>query len=141
MWPFSTQVEEVKNDQQLRNLVVMAQQEQLAVASISCNEHPSRSHSAVQLKLTGLNAGTNETSKGVVYMVDLAGAESVDKSGATGDRLTEQALGGSAKTLMFIILSPNKNCIKETVNALQMAAKANACEIGTAMKNRIFSFG
>ncbi|XP_046449773.1 carboxy-terminal kinesin 2-like isoform X2 [Daphnia pulex] len=164
-------VEEVTNEQQVQNLLARAQQ-QRAVASTSCNEHSSRSHSVLRLKLTGVNADTTETSNGVLYMVDLAGSERLKESGATGDRLTEtkhinkslsnlgnvimalaakeshipyrnskltlllqQALGGSAKTLMFVNVSPKENHINETVNSLRFAAKVNACHIGTAMKN------
>lgn len=57
------QVEEVTNEQQVHNLLARAQQ-QRAVASTSCNEHSSRSHSVLRLKLTGVNADTTETSNG-----------------------------------------------------------------------------
>ncbi|XP_032789035.2 carboxy-terminal kinesin 2 [Daphnia magna] len=164
-------VEEVTNEKQVHNLLARAQQ-QRAVASTSCNEHSSRSHSVLRLKLTGVNDDTTETSNGVLYMVDLAGSERLKESGATGDRLIEtkhinkslsnlgnvimalatkeshipyrnskltlllqQALGGSAKTLMFVNVSPRENCINETVNSLRFAAKVNSCHIGTAVKN------
>lgn len=51
------------NEQQVQNLLARAQQ-QRAVASTSCNEHSSRSHSVLRLKLTGVNADTTETSNG-----------------------------------------------------------------------------
>ena len=47
----------------------------------------------------------------------------------------QQALGGCAKTLMFVNVSPKENCTSETVNSLRFAAKVNACHIGTAVKN------
>ena len=37
--------------------------------------------------------------------------------------LLQQALGGSAKTLMFVNVSPKENCTSETVNSLRFAAK------------------
>jgi kinesin family protein C1 len=67
---FSTQVEEVTNEQQVQNLLARAQQ-QRAVASTSCNEHSSRSHSVLRLKLTGVNADTTETSNGKLFYIPL----------------------------------------------------------------------
>ena len=49
--------------------------------------------------------------------------------------LVQQALGGSAKTLMFVNVSPKEACTNETINSLRFAAKVNACHIGTAVKN------
>jgi len=166
-------VEEVTNEGQVNHLLARAQQ-QRAVAATSCNEHSSRSHSVLRLKLSGVNEATTETSRGVLYMVDLAGSERLKESGATGDRLTEtkhinrslsnlgnvimalsskeqhipfrnskltfllqQALGGSAKTLMFVNVSPKESCTNETINSLRFAAKVNQCHIGTAVKNNL----
>merc|ERR1712071_349276 len=166
-------IEEVTNEGQVNHLLARAQQ-QRAVAATSCNEHSSRSHSVLRLKLSGINEATTETSHGVLYMVDLAGSERLKESGATGDRLTEtkhinrslsnlgnvimalsskeqhipfrnskltyllqQALGGSAKTLMFVNVSPKESCTNETINSLRFAAKVNQCHIGTAVKNNL----
>lgn len=166
-------IEEVTNEGQVNHLLARAQQ-QRAVAATSCNEHSSRSHSVLRLKLSGINSATTETSHGVLYMVDLAGSERLKESGATGDRLTEtkhinrslsnlgnvimalsskeqhipfrnskltfllqQALGGSAKTLMFVNVSPKESCTNETINSLRFAAKVNQCHIGTAVKNNL----
>ena len=49
--------------------------------------------------------------------------------------LLQQALGGSAKTLMLVNVSPKEACTNETINSLRFAAKVNACHIGTAIKN------
>lgn len=49
--------------------------------------------------------------------------------------LLQQALGGSAKTLMFVNVSPKENCTSETINSLRFATNVNACHIGTAVKN------
>jgi len=164
-------VEEVTNDRQVSNLLARAQQ-QRAVAATGCNEHSSRSHSVMRIKLSGVNEATTETSQGVLYMVDLAGSERLKDSGATGERLTETkhinkslsnlgnvimalsskdahipyrnskltfllqpALSGSAKTLMFVNVSPKETCLSETVNSLRFAAKVNQTHIGTAVKN------
>lgn len=60
---FWFQIEEVVNEKQVHNLLARAQQ-QRAVASTSCNEHSSRSHSILRLKLTGTNENTGECSNG-----------------------------------------------------------------------------
>ncbi len=49
--------------------------------------------------------------------------------------LLQQSLGGSAKTLMFVNVSPKESCVNETINSLRFAAKVNQCHIGTAVKN------
>ena len=60
---FCPQIEEVTTEQQVQNLLARARQ-QRAVASTSCNGQSSRSHSIMRLKLTGVKADTNESSKG-----------------------------------------------------------------------------
>ena len=64
----SFQTEEVTNERQVNNLLARAQQ-QRAVASTSCNEHSSRSHSVLRLKLTGSNEATGESSHGNQHLV------------------------------------------------------------------------
>ena len=64
----SFQTEEVTNERQVNNLLARAQQ-QRAVASTSCNEHSSRSHSVLRLKLTGSNEATGESSHGNKHRV------------------------------------------------------------------------
>lgn len=55
-------MEEVTNDRQVSNLLARAQQ-QRAVAATGCNEHSSRSHSVMRIKLSGVNEATTETSQ------------------------------------------------------------------------------
>ena len=59
-----------------------------SVAAHQLNRDSSRSHSIVTLYIRGTTAsGDALTSK--LHLVDLAGSERLDKTGATGDRLTE----------------------------------------------------
>ena len=60
---FLFQSEEVTSERQVNNLLARAQAAR-AVASTSCNEHSSRSHSVLRLKLTGSNEATGESSHG-----------------------------------------------------------------------------
>lgn len=41
--------------------------------------------------------------------------------------LLEEALGGTAKSLMFVNISPKEECISETLQALRFAANINTC--------------
>eukprot|EP00762_Andalucia_godoyi_P003912 ANDGO_05686.mRNA.1 Kinesin-like protein klpA len=48
--------------------------------------------------------------------------------------LLQNSLGGSAKSLMMLCVSPAEGSIPETINSLRFGAKVNACEIGTAKR-------
>lgn len=75
-----------------------------AVASTNCNERSSRSHSVFTMRLSGRNDLTSERSEGVLNLIDLAGSESLSKSGSAGDRLREtQAINRSLSCLSDVI--------------------------------------
>ena len=48
--------------------------------------------------------------------------------------LLQSSLGGHAKTLMFVNVSPAPESIKQTLGALRFASTANKCHIGTAQR-------
>ena len=47
----------------------------------------------------------------------------------------QAALGGDAKTLMFLNIAPEPSAAPESLCSLRFAAKVNACEIGTARRS------
>jgi hypothetical protein len=49
--------------------------------------------------------------------------------------LLQPCLGGDAKTLMFVNVSPTAEFAPESLCSLRFAAKVNACEIGVARRN------
>ncbi|KAI7821158.1 P-loop containing nucleoside triphosphate hydrolase protein [Gamsiella multidivaricata] len=75
-----------------------------SVGSTQMNERSSRSHCVFTLRLSGRNSITEESSEGVLNLIDLAGSERLSQSGATGDRLKEtQAINKSLSCLGDVI--------------------------------------
>ncbi|KAF9900006.1 kinesin-like nuclear fusion protein [Linnemannia zychae] len=75
-----------------------------SVGSTQMNERSSRSHCVFTLRLQGKNSITDESSEGVLNLIDLAGSERLSQSGATGDRLREtQAINKSLSCLGDVI--------------------------------------
>eukprot|EP01013_Petalomonas_cantuscygni_P044773 TRINITY_DN9412_c0_g1_i1.p1 TRINITY_DN9412_c0_g1~~TRINITY_DN9412_c0_g1_i1.p1 ORF type:complete len:888 (-),score=270.07 TRINITY_DN9412_c0_g1_i1:163-2826(-) len=60
-----------------------------ATAETKMNERSSRSHSVFTLYLKGLQSESGVSTDGILNLIDLAGSERVDQSGATGDRFRE----------------------------------------------------
>ncbi|GJN27326.1 hypothetical protein PR202_gb15340 [Eleusine coracana subsp. coracana] len=116
---------------------------------------------------------SGSTLRGCLHLVDLAGSERVDKSEATGERLTEakhinkslsalgdviaalaqksshvpyrnskltqvlqDALGGQAKTLMFVHVNPETDAFNETMSTLKFAERVATIELGAARVNK-----
>ncbi|KAL1500400.1 hypothetical protein AB1Y20_013057 [Prymnesium parvum] len=74
--------------------MIDAGQKRRAVGRTNMNEHSSRSHSVITLKVTSCDASDSERVTEVeckLHLIDLAGSERQKATGATGDRLKEGA--------------------------------------------------
>lgn len=95
----------VETDQQITTLLKKASHNR-AVAETKCNEHSSRSHSVLRLKLTGENSLSGEACVGTLNLVDLAGSERLKDSGSEGQRLKETlSINKSLSTLGNVIMA------------------------------------
>ncbi|CAL5016479.1 unnamed protein product [Urochloa decumbens] len=162
----------VKCAQDVLDLMKVGQRNR-AVGSTALNERSSRSHSVLTVHVQGKEVISGSILRGCLHLVDLAGSERVDKSEATGERLTEakhinkslsalgdviaalaqksshvpyrnskltqvlqDALGGQAKTLMFVHVNPETDSFIETISTLKFAERVATIELGAARANK-----
>ncbi|TVU15403.1 hypothetical protein EJB05_38922, partial [Eragrostis curvula] len=77
-----------------------------SVGRTQMNEESSRSHFVFTLRIFGINEGTDQQVQGVLNLIDLAGSERLNKSGAIGDTLKEtQSINKSLSWLNDVISS------------------------------------
>ncbi|TPP48842.1 Kinesin motor domain family protein [Leishmania donovani] len=109
-------------------------------AATLMNERSSRSHVVFIFDMEEYNAFTEQTEVAHLFMIDLAGSESLKKSQASGatrpshvpyrdSKLTEllqDSIGGTARTLMIACISSVGRDIEETKSTLLYAVKARS---------------
>lgn len=77
-----------------------------STGSTKANQHSSRSHSIVMVDVKVKNLATGLVCSGRLSLVDLAGSERIEKTGATGQALTEaKHINSSLSTLGNVISS------------------------------------
>lgn len=87
-----------------------------ATASTNMNEHSSRSHLVMTIKIYGHNAKTRTASSSKISLVDLAGSERLAKSQAEGARMKEA-----------ISINKSLSALGDVISAL--ASKANRTHV------------
>jgi hypothetical protein len=92
---------------------LMAQAErQRSVGATDMNAASSRSHSVFAMYLRGNNESLGTELSGALHLVDLAGSERLDKSGATGERLTEtRNINKSLSSLAHVFTAKAESCV------------------------------
>lgn len=94
---------ELENPQMVNEVLKKALKNR-SIAATKANERSSRSHSVFTIRIHGKNPNTNETSEGVLNLIDLAGSERLSHSQASGDRLKEtQSINKSLSCLGDVI--------------------------------------
>jgi len=91
------------------------------VGATKMNAESSRSHSIFSILISSRDRATGKISNGKLSLIDLAGSERADKTGATGDRLKEaQSINLSLSALGDVInaLSQNEKFIPYRNNKL-----------------------
>ncbi|KAJ7524216.1 hypothetical protein O6H91_18G082900 [Diphasiastrum complanatum] len=96
---------DVTNWKEVSSLLRRAAQSR-SVGKTALNEQSSRSHCVFTLRISGINASTEQEVQGVLNLIDLAGSERLSRSGSTGDRLKEtQAINKSLSSLGDVIVA------------------------------------
>lgn len=100
--------EQVDSPEEVMSLLRRAAKNR-SVASTNMNERSSRSHSVFTLSIYGTNAETMQKTHGVLNLIDLAGSERLNSSGATGDRMKEtKHINSSLSCLGDVIFALSK---------------------------------
>ncbi|KAK1374027.1 P-loop nucleoside triphosphate hydrolases superfamily protein with CH (Calponin Homology) domain-containing protein [Heracleum sosnowskyi] len=110
-----------------------------AVSSTAMNNRSSRSHSCLTVYVKGrdLTSGTDlRGSLGDVISSLSQKNAHVPYRNSKLTQLLQDALGGQAKTLMFVHISPEPDAIGETISTLKFAERVSTVELGAARANK-----
>ncbi|KAI8019651.1 Kinesin-like protein KIN-14I [Camellia lanceoleosa] len=99
----------------------------------------------VVVALIGRDLTSGTIFHGYIHLVVLAGSERVDKSKKNSHvpysnnkltQLLQDSLGGQAKTLMFVHISPELDAVGEIISTLKFAERVATIELGVARVNK-----
>ncbi|CAE6055696.1 unnamed protein product [Arabidopsis arenosa] len=116
-----------------------------AVGSTALNDRSSRSHSCLTVHVQGRDLTSGAVLRGCMHLVDLAGRDviaslahknpHVPYRNSKLTQLLQDSLGGQAKTLMFVHISPEADAVGETISTLKFAERVATVELGAARVN------
>ncbi|KAE9466294.1 hypothetical protein C3L33_01794, partial [Rhododendron williamsianum] len=112
------------------NSIIRRGSEQRHTSGTGTNEHSSRSHVILSIVVESTNLQTKSVGRGKLSFVDLAGSERTKSLALMVNHkltmLMSDSLGGNAKTLMFVNISPAETNLDETNNSLTYASRVRA---------------
>ncbi|KAI0507920.1 hypothetical protein KFK09_014048 [Dendrobium nobile] len=113
-----------------------------AVGSTALNERSSQSHSILTVHVRGVDLKTGSTSRGCLYLIDMAGSERVDRFKATGDRLKEaQHINKSLSALDDVIFTLSQKSAHVPYRNSKLTQVLQSSLVGVASSIELDEFG
>ncbi|PQQ14369.1 hypothetical protein Pyn_38985 [Prunus yedoensis var. nudiflora] len=107
------------------------------VGATALNDRSSRSHSCLTVHVQGRDLTSGAILRGCDVIASLAQKNShVPYRNSKLTQLLQDSLGGQAKTLMFVHISPEPDAVGETISTLKFAERVATVELGAARVNK-----
>merc|ERR1719454_366751 len=104
----------------------------ITIVDLAGSERLAKSQVTGDAQKEAIEINKSLTALGDVMMAITSKAKMVPYRNHKLTQLMQDSLGGTAKTLMFVNISPASNNADETVNALKYASRARSIESGSA---------
>ncbi|KAJ6680124.1 KINESIN-LIKE PROTEIN KLP-3 [Salix purpurea] len=113
------------------------------VGATALNDRSSRSHSCLTVHVQGRDLASGATLRGCMHLLWVMSLLHLPKrihmyltEIAKLTQLLQDSLGGQAKTLMFVHISPEPDALGETISTLKFAERVATVELGAAQVNK-----